>query len=332
MFHLQQQPPQSTSISLTQLLSSEPLFSLILRFFGSSNILSIVCVQFYKQIVAFECNQDVFTTSQTDEEIIDCIELVIDEEEDACSHSTIVEGFGQWSWPNTPKDLVGNSSSDTVALPSLFNSNIDIVVQNNNIFAANVPLNPTVDDSSCVILPSHIMKYHHSFPHSAKLNLPRMRYPGTVVTVSCFAHLQHLIIGCIGFEPDRTVTDNDIATVIDTIGKQLISIHLIKLNAISSCCVAMITANCNQLTELVVFGCDEMRLRERNTSNIHKAFESFESNSKLPKLFLPLREVVNTTSVEEHSRSLNLLDLRFSLDLNDQILREIMSQISSIQM
>ena len=287
--------------------------------------------------------------------------------DDLSCHSSILEDEDNWSRPRsspagcstTLPTFPGVNSPSTAGF---FNTKIEALATNadmdswrdawlstpyqsmgqtlnsDKIFADHIPDGGT-STSSGVISPSHLVQQHHQCPHQTCLHLPRLQYPGTIVAVSCFTHLQHLAIGCIGFQADCSVTDYDIAVVVDTLGQQLQSIRLLKLNGISTASLAMITANCAQLLVLVVFGCEGMRTKERNSRNIQRAFEPFEKKgSCFPRVIVPLSAdslpiedyIFSQDTGEVNTRKLDLLDLRYSIDLNDEILLEIMNQFKKI--
>ena len=278
--------------------------------------------------------------------------------------------FWNHAWLSTPFQYFDHIST-TVTTPKLFADHVPI----GDLHPDSTP--PAVGAVSAqqqqqqqqqpigVISPIHLVQHHHQHPQSTCLHLPKLKYPGTLVAVSCFTHLQHLAIGCIGSEADCSVTDYDMAVVVDSLGQQLLSVRLLKLHSLSTATLTMIMANCANLTILVVFGCDGMRVNERNNMNIQRAFKAFENpieggQQSSPRLFVPLLKPPSSSSssitppaeIEEYifshhseeaseggvippagpARRLDLLDLRYSIDLNEELLYEIMQEFHEISM
>lgn len=266
-----------------------------------------------------------------------------------CSHADgLAAGINMNTDTDIPNDetLFWHRDFDWLSTPF---QNFHQISATKKLHAEDVPAGSAVDFSGSnsahgVILPAHIVQHHHQHPYQSSLYIPKLKYPGTIVAVSCFTYLQHLALGCIGSQADCSVTDYDIAVVVDSLGEQLLSIRLLKLNGLSTATVAMITANCVRLTVLVVFGCESMRAKERNSTNIQRAFKAFETEEgSQPRVFVPL-STAPVVPIEDYifssygsadeaeGRKLDLLDVRYSIDLNDALLTEIMNAFVGIDM
>lgn len=348
--------PAKTEAIFLQLFSIESIRICLLRHLGSSRQLARVSSRILLTMAHFGSGVGVISSREEElcdmESIQTCSDIILDDGFVTC-HSSVLDSEDEFSPTPHKSHLPAVFPLSTSAKPTFDDDvpcrggwitspylNTDLTLQVGDIFSPTVP-SRSAETSSGVVSPAHLVAQHHQCPAQNALHLPRLQYPGTLVAATCFSSLQHLAIGCIGLEPDASVTDFDMAVVVDTLGPQLISLRLMKLNGLSVATLAMVTANCARLSVLVVFGCDGMRVKEKNKVNIQRAFESFEEERNVfPRIVVPLNGptypleggYVHPQQARGGRRELEVLDLRYSLDLTDDVLTEIMNEFDEIGM
>jgi hypothetical protein len=151
------------------------------------------------------------------------------------------------------------------------------------------------------------------------LCLARMSTPNCVPVAACFTSLRHLTIGSLRrSHPSSVVCDRDVLFLTRTLGASLVSLQLLKLRGITHIALSAISEHCFALRSLVIFGCSRMRL-----SLCHQLPPEDEQS-----IFL-LPSVCDRSI---RMRGLCLLDLRYSLDLSDALLKQITHRYPRIQM
>lgn len=151
--------------------------------------------------------------------------------------------------------------------------------------------------------------FHHfqllPFSRHSSIHIPRP-VPMLLNAILFFKHLTDLTLGCYGLSANVTIDDDDIEIILTALGQQLSSLSLIKLHKITLTTFQNIFMLCGNIARVTYFNCEAAR-----------------------------HEPCTTLSVMSSSLGdikLELLDIRFSIELSDVFLNEIITLFSAIDM
>lgn len=158
-----------------------------------------------------------------------------------------------------------------------------------------------VTSTPATIWPSRSFRQLQLLPysHHSSLHFPRL----SLAMLSCIRHFRHLTslsLGTYGIS-DISTTDTDLEELLLFLGSQLHTIAIIKLNSITIASFTTIFRYCQQITSVTFFGC---------TTAQHE-YPSFAAATE---------------------KRLKLLDVRYSIEVTDMVLNDIMNAFCSIDM
>ena len=167
---------------------------------------------------------------------------------------------------------------------------------------------------------STLVNMHHSNPLTSSLYLSKMCSPNCVSISSCFTSLLHLTVGTIRCSHGSDIVcDRDVSCLVESLGHTLLSLRLLKLRGISAKSMRTISHHCTALRSLVIFGCDKMR----QTASHNKDMSLFPCPTGSTSLAI--------SSGVDWFEELRVLDVRYSFDLTDGILKQLMDRYHHIE-